>query len=76
MASWFQTPLGPNHIPNFVSAPSAQALRVQMRSVTKKHKAFIVWNDIQWNSTDKRWYAWYYVTDSIEQQMQELKGGN
>ena len=73
MASWFQVPLGPMHLPNFVSAPSAQALRGEMRIVNKRHKSFVVYQQIQWIEAEKKWYAWYYVTESIEAQLRELE---
>ena len=64
MASYFQSPLGMNHIPNFVKAKSPQGLRHALFRNNKKHKAFVVYQDIQFVSGE--WVAWFYVTEDVE----------
>lgn len=65
--SYINHGLGLDTIPNYVSARSEFALRRAMFLNNLKHKGFVVYQDIQWVESKKKWFAWYYVaTDARE----------
>ena len=55
-------------IPHFLSARSAAGLKRAMLEEQRRLKSRLIFDHIQWNSTDKRWYAWYVIdiSDSKE----------
>lgn len=74
MASYFQSPLGMNHVPNFLRASSSTGLRRLMLINNRKHKGFVKYFNIQWVDNEERWYAWYFVTEETAQLEQTLRG--
>lgn len=66
MASYFQSPQGINHVPNFVRAKTVAGLRRAMFINNRKHRAFINYFDIQFNGKDGFWYAWFFVEEQLD----------
>ena len=75
MASYFQSPLGINHVPNFLRASTSSGLRRLMLLNNRKHKGFVKYFDIQWVEKESKWYAWYFVTEDMQGMMNALKEG-
>lgn len=42
---------------------------------SKKHKGFIVYQDIQWVDKEQKWYAWFYVTEEDMRSIEKLITG-
>ena len=74
MASYFQSPLGINHVPNFLRARSAAGLRRAMLINNTKQKGFVKYFDIQWISEEKAWFAWFFVTEDLGELVKSLEG--
>ena len=74
MAAYFTSPLGINHVPNFLRASSSAGLRRLMLLNNRKHKGFVKYFDIQWVSEENRWYAWYFVTEDMQGLESALRG--
>lgn len=74
MASYFQTPLGINHIPNFLRASSPRALRRLMLRNNTRHSGFVKYFNIQYVESDKSWYAWFFVTEEEFAQLENQEG--
>lgn len=72
MASYFQSPQGINDIPQFLSAGSPRGLRRLMFRNNLKHKGFVKYFDIQWVPGDKRWYAWFFVTEKAQEVLEDV----
>jgi len=67
---------GINTVPAFLKAKSAKGLQRIMLLNNQRHKGFVVYQDIQWNATDRSWYAWYYVTKDREEVDKTLSGSD
>ena len=46
-------------IPNYITAGSPKGLRVKMLQTAARLGAFVIFQDIQYVVTEKKWYAWY-----------------
>lgn len=71
--NYFSSPLGPETIPQFLKARSAEGLRRAMRINATRFKAFITYTSIQWVESEKSWYAWFYMPEKValEEAMRE-----
>lgn len=65
--NYMQVPLGVNHVPQFLRAPTASGLRRLMALNNVKHKAFIVYRDFQFVASEKKWYVWFDITENLEE---------
>jgi hypothetical protein len=53
-------------VPRAVKAKNEKALERQMLKVQLRHKSYIEWKSITFNSKDGNWYAWYVVDIDID----------
>lgn len=65
--SWIGHPQSLDEIPQFLTARTPMGLRRAMLRNNTRQKGFVVYQDIQWVESDRRWYAWFYV--KVEQEL-------
>jgi len=62
--NYFSQALGPETIPTYLKARSAEGLKRAMRLNAIKQKGFVNYHAIQWVESEKAWYAWFYINDN------------
>jgi len=75
--NYFQSPLGINHIPNFLRASTASGLRRLIARNNMRLKGFVQYiGQPTWNEKESKWYVWYYETEDFKGLEDVMQGGN